>query len=1029
MSAMTTSIYKNRTVGWTCLLLITAGASACMAAPPTHHLDTTRILFNRDVRPILSDNCFACHGPDKNKRQAELRLDQPNRAVVPHDTGRSELFQRISKQDSDGSVMPPVAFHKKLTVAQKQLITRWIKEGAQYQKHWAYEPPIKVAIPAGKSAVDYLVQKRLTEIGLAPSPAADRRTLIRRLSFDLLGLPPSADEVSAFVADRSPNAYPSLIERLLANPHYGERMAQGWLDAVRFADTIGYHSDNPRNIWPYRDWVINAFNSNKPFDQFTKEQLAGDLLPNANQDTRVGSAFNRLILTTEEGGAQAKDYEARYLTDRVRAIGTVWLGQTTGCAQCHDHKFDPIKTKDFYTLGAFFADIDEAIIGGREPGMLVPNSEQAAELARRTDALSTLQKQFDGPHSELSAAQDAWERTLRAQIATEKNWTQLKPLSATATAGVKLTVGADNSVLASGPTPDKTAYTVELNASGKLAGIRIEVLTDGSLPGNGPGRAANGNFVITRVHAQVIHAGADPQPVTFLSAQATFEQTFASQENPYHIWNAASVIDTDASRDTFGWAILPQVGKAHSLDLTLSKPIVLASGDTLQVAILQNHGSAHTLGKFRVSSTTDAATAQVSLTLAPDDIKAIALVPAPQRTAEQSQKLADYFKSIAPQTAQLRTDLAASRKAKDDYEAGIPRCIVSKQNTTPRTVHILPRGNFLDESGEVVKPATPAFLPGQTGGTRLDLANWIVNRQNPLTSRAVMNRLWKQFFGSGLSKNIEDLGAQGEPPSNPALLDWLACEFMDSGWDMRHMVRLMVNSVTYKQVSTASKALVTRDPYNREYARQSRFRLEAEEVRDNALAISGLLSLKIGGPSVKPYQPDRYWDNLNFPVREYNADKAESQYRRGIYTWWQRSFVHPAMLAFDAPTREECTADRGRSNIPQQALVLLNDPSFVEADRALALRALSQTTSTPAQRITWTWQQALQRNPTPTELKTIEHVLTQELTVYKADTAAADALLKVGNMPVPAGCDHAELAAWTHVSRVLMNLHETITRP
>jgi hypothetical protein len=640
--------------------------------------------------------------------------------------------------------------------------------------------------------------------------------------------------VAAFISDTSPDAYSKLVDRLIASPHYGERMAQSWLDLVRFADTIGYHSDNPRNIWPYRDWVINSFNNNKPFDRFAREQLAGDLMPDANQETRVGSAYNRLIMTTEEGGAQAKDYEARYLIDRVRAVGTVWLGQTTGCCQCHDHKFDPFLARDFYSFGAYFADIDESIIGAREPGMLLPTPDQARELAARTDRESELQKRFDAPHPELAPSQLAWEAAL---------------------------------------TGDK-------------------------------------------------------------------------------------------------------------------------------------------------------------LTSLPNDIKPIIAIPAANRTPQQVDKLYNYYKGIAPELGELRGQLSEAKKARQEYEAAIPRCIVSVHNTNPRTVRILPRGNFMDESGEVVQPATPAFLPGKTGGTRLDLANWIVSRQNPLTARAEMNRLWKQFFGTGLSKVLEDLGAQGEPPANPALLDWLACEFMDSGWDIKHMVRIIVTSNTYKQVSTANKALVTRDPLNREYARQSRFRLEAEEVRDNALAISGLLSPKIGGPSVKPYQPDRYWENLNFPVRNYVADGGESQYRRGLYTWWQRSFLHPSLLAFDAPTREDCTAERGRSNIPQQALVLLNDPTYVEAARAFALRILSEpvATSLPAQRITWAWQQALQRSPTPGELGTLQRVYEQQRDGYKADAASADALLKVGNLPNPNTIDKADLSAWMHVARVLLNLHETITR-
>ncbi|MBB6050003.1 PSD1 and planctomycete cytochrome C domain-containing protein [Armatimonas rosea] len=981
-----------------CALLSAVCIGMSLATPPPLPHSTRAggaIVFNRDIRPILSDNCFACHGPDKNKRQANLRLDGPNRAVVPGDILASALVQEVRS-----GAMPPADYHKKLTAAQKQLLMRWIGEGAKYQKHWAYEMPVKPAIPAGKNAIDFLVQKRLAERGLKPSPTADRRTLIRRLSFDLLGLPPSPQEVAAFVSDKAPDAYAKLVERLLASPHYGERMAQSWLDVTRFADTIGYHSDTPRNIWPYRDYVISAFNTNKRFDRFTREQLAGDLLPDANQETRVGSAFNRLLLTTEEGGAQAKDYEARYLTDRVRAVGTVWLGQTTGCANCHDHKFDPITQKDFFRLGAYFADIEEGIIAAREPGMLVPTPEQARELASREARVTELQRRY------------------------EAIWRPLKPVKSVALGGTVLTVQPDNAVLASGPNPDKNTYTLELAASGTLTGVRLEVLPDPSLPARGPGRAGNGNFVLSELVAERLKPGAEPQKLTFSKAQASIEQASFAEAHPDKRWSAASAL----TPDSFGWAILPDAGKPHELVATLAEPLTLTDGETLRITLVQNHGTNHNLGKFRLTALTG---------------------------------------TEVPET--LKKDLADARKAKSDYEAGIGRCLVTVQNTKPRTVRILPRGDFLNETGEVVTAAIPAFLtsppqpssPGRSsltgkgggprldspfpsdegapgrgvgerlslGQSRLELANWLVSRENPLTARTVVNRFWKQFFGNGISKVLEDLGAQGEPPTNPALLDWLACEFVDSGWDVKHLVRLMVNSNTYKQTSTASKALLAADPYNREYARQSRFRLEAEEVRDNALAISGLLSLKLGGPSVKPYQPERYWENLNFPVRDWTADKGESQYRRGLYTWWQRSFLHPSLLAFDAPSREECTAERNRSNIPQQALVLLNDPTYVEAARAFGVGILTQASGTPEQKLTWAFQQALQRNPTASEQKTLLAVYSQQLAGYKADQAASDALLKTGYAPLPTNLDKPELAAWTHVARVLLNLHETITRP
>jgi hypothetical protein len=816
------------------LLLSLAPIHLLAAEPPV----PSKIEFNRDVRPILSDNCFYCHGPDKNHREADLRLDLRDeaitaKAIVPGKTGESELIARIVTTDED-DLMPPPDSHKKLTVRQKSILTKWIEQGATYQQHWAYEKPVKAVIPVGKNPIDHLVQKRLAEIGLNPSPKADARTLIRRLYLDLLGLPPKPSDLSDG-ADLSEKKLDALVTQLFKSSHYGERMAIAWLDQVRFADTIGYHSDNPHNVWPYRDYVIGSFNKNKPFDRFTLEQIAGDLMPGANQETRVGSAFNRLLLTTEEGGAQAKDYEQRMLTDRVRAIGNAWMGQTTGCAQCHDHKFDPISMRDFYQLGAFFADIKEPILGRREDGILVTTPENEKKLAELDAKLAEAKKVFAKVQPDLNRAQKAWE-------------------------------------------------------------------------------------------------------VEFLKRTDLKEKE---------------------AKDIQG------------------------------------------------------------------------LLKAKNPNARQKQQIDAYFAQNNPLYKAEREAVAKAEAARKAFYDPLPKCIISISDTNKRTVRILPRGNWMDESGEVVKAALPSYLPKpKIEGrdlTRLDLAQWLVSKENPLTARNVMNRLWKQFFGTGLSKVLDDLGAQGEPPVNPALLDWLACEFMDSGWDIQHMIRLIVTSHTYQQVSTSTKELTAADPYNRECARQSAFRLDAELVRDNALAISGLLVPKIGGPSVKPYQPAKYWENLNFPTREWQNDSGEGLHRRGLYTWWQRTFTHPSMLAFDAPSREECTAERNRSNIPQQALVLLNDPTYVEAARAFAARIL-QSGGDALKRIEWAMQQALQRQATTEESKTLSALLAKQLADYQKDPAAAEALLQTGAAPLKVNLNKSELAAWTHVARVLLNLHETITR-
>ena len=1008
------------------------------AAAPVKKVD-----YNRDIRPLLSDNCFFCHGPDEKQRKAKLRLDIRDEAIakkafVPGKPDQSELVKRLFTKAAD-DLMPPAESHKKLTAAQKDLFKRWVAEGAEYQTHWAYVPPVKASIPAGKNGVDHLVQTRLKELGLKPSPETDRRTLARRVYFDLLGLPPKPDEVDAFVADKAPDAYAKLVERLLASPHYGERMAIGWLDVVRYADTIGYHSDTPRNVFPYRDYVIKSFNENKPFDQFTREQLAGDLMPNATLETRVASAFNRLILSTEEGGAQAKDYEQRYLTDRVRAVGGVWLAQTLGCCQCHDHKFDPATQRDFYSMGAFFADIKEPIIGKREEGMMVPSAQDSAELARLEGDVTKLQTDFDGPQRQLASAYEKWQDAAFAAVQHDAMWKPLKPAKVASAGKSKLAIQGDGSVLASGKGPDKDTYTVTItNALAAITGLRVEALPDDSLPAKGPGRASNGNFVLSEVIATVKHGKEKAQPVKFAAARATFEQTAAAGKNPYKAWTAASAIDGDVKGATWGWGVLPEVGKAQNLVLELAEPLTLAAGDTLTVELQQNHDAKeHLLGKFRLGATTEAEAARtVHPPGPPADIAAILKVTTDKRTAAQKDKLFAHFKSVAPELTELRAKLAAAKKSKTDYEAKVPKCLVSISSETKRTVRVLPRGNWMDESGPQMQPALPAYLPvslrrnasADVPLTRLDLAEWIIAKENPLTARVFVNRLWKQFFGTGLSKVLDDMGAQGEPPVNPALLDWLACEFRDNGWDMKQMVRTIVMSATYRQTSTASKELQTRDPYNRELARQSRWRLDAELVRDNALTVAGLLNPKVGGPSVKPYQPDGYWENLNFPVRSYDASKGDDQFRRGLYTWWQRSFLHPSMLAFDAPSREECAAERNRSNIPQQALVLLNDPTYVESARAFAARIVKEGTGDASARLTWAWRQALARVPRPDELATTRALFDKHLAQYKADAKAAEALLKVGLAPLPPAADQAELAAWTSVARVILNLHETITR-
>jgi hypothetical protein len=725
------------------LLLALAPISLFAAESPL----PAKIEFNRDVRPILSDNCYYCHGNDPKHREADLRLDLRDEAVkakafLPGNAKDSELVSRILTEDED-DLMPPPDSHKKLTQRQKDILKKWIEQGAAYQQHWAYEKPLKAAIPAGVNPIDHLVQKRLTEIGLKPSPKADARTLMRRLSFDLTGLPPQKSEITHLKSE---------IDNLLASPHFGERMAIAWLDQVRFADTIGYHSDNPHNVWPYRDYVIQSFNSNKPFDRFTIEQIAGDLMPDATQETRVASAFNRLILSTEEGGAQAKDYEQRMLTDRVRAIGNAWMGQTTGCAQCHDHKFDPITTRDFYTLGAFFADIKEPLIGRREAGMIVLDAEGEKKQADIAKRLGALQADFAKPRPELATAQAAWEAKALEATTANSLWQPLKLLTASA-AKKNVTLKADKDGIVRGVIDKKReerkqndgteTYTITTKLPKGTTGIRLDALKEKS---PGIGLASNGNFALSEVALSIGNKNRQ-EKLPIAHASATFEQKNFPAKN---------TIDGIADQKLNGWAVLGATGADQSLYLELAQPHADA-GAVVTFTLSFAHDGNHEIANLRLNTTTAAAPIRApAIALPAKEIADILKAPAGKRTATQKQKLAEAYKQIAPELAALRTQLSTTEKEKADFEAAAPKCIVSVSDTTKRTVRILPRGDWMNESGEVVKAALPSYLPKpKIEGrdlTRLDLAQWLVSKENPLTARNVMNRLWKQFFGTGISK-------------------------------------------------------------------------------------------------------------------------------------------------------------------------------------------------------------------------------------------------------------------------------------
>ncbi|MFO1020481.1 MAG: PSD1 and planctomycete cytochrome C domain-containing protein [Planctomycetales bacterium] len=1012
------------------LLLCSASLRGEEKSSPAR-IDVGRIDFDREIRPILSNVCFDCHGPDQGQRKGDLRLDtreslfadrDGTKLVVPRKLEQSELYRRITSGDKEERMPPPNAL-RQLDPKQIELIKLWIEQGAEWKSHWAYAPVQVATIPDVKNGgefvqndIDRFVMEKLNALGMKPSPEADKVTLIRRLSFDLVGLPPTPKEVQEFVSDTRPDAYERLVDRLMTSPHFGERMAMFWLDLVRYADTNGYHGDNHEDRDLYRDWVIEAFNRNQPFDQFTVEQLAGDLLPQPSQQMQIASGYNRLLMTTREGGAQAKEYMAKYSADRVRNFSSVWLASTMGCCECHDHKYDPFTTRDFYTMAAFFADIQEVAVGV-QAGTKMPTPDEKARLAAFDQQMAPLRKVMETQTPELEKAQAEWEESLRNR---KVEWVQLKPTEAKSTGKSKFKIADDGTVTVSEGKPGGETYRLKYSIAMKgITALRLELLADDAFPGKGPGRAANGNLVLSEFTAAL-----GDKPITWAEARSDHSQAG---------YDIAHAIDGKAET---GWGILPQTGQAHQGVFELKAEVGSEKPETVLVSLVQNYGENHSIGKFRISATKAARPVPLDGGNGlPSKIAEILALDAGKRTAPQKQELSAYFRSVTPLLEKPRGELAGIQKQRDVLFETVRTTLISTSGPA-RMMRVLPRGNWLDDSGAEVGPAVPAFLTvsakrSTTKPTRLDLAEWVVSPDNPLTARVFVNRLWKIAFGQGLVKTVEDFGAQGTPPTHPELLDWLASEFSGSKsgrWDVKKMLKLMVMSGTYRQSSFANEAMRQQDPHNQWLARQGRFRMDAEFVHDTALSVSGLLVDKVGGPSVKPYQPAGYWSYLNFPIRDWEQDKGAGLYRRGLYTYWCRTFLHPSFKAFDAPTREECTADRPRSNTPLQALVLMNDPIYVEAARAFAERILREGPADVKGRLEFAYRQILSRGPRPQEIILLTKLHAEQLAEYQKDPKGAEELLHVGVHAVPEKMDRAELAAWTAVARVLLNLHETITR-
>ncbi len=1226
-----------------CLAVLTTVAVAQTKQPTPAELN-----YSLDIRPVLADNCFACHGPDEKSRQADLRLDTKAGAfsepsgypvIVPTEPEESELYRRIASED-DHYRMPPADFNKTLTPEQIDAIRQWIQEGAKWEEHWAFTAPTRPTPPDVKkqdwvrNPIDAFILSRLEAEGLEPAQEADKRTFIRRLSFDLTGLPPTREEIYQFLEDDSPNAYENLIDDFMKKPEYGEHMARFWLDVARYGDTHGLHLDNYREMWPYRDWVINAFNANMPFDQFTLEQLAGDLLPEPTLEQRIATGFNRCHVTTSEGGSIDEEYYVRYAVDRTNTTATVWMGLTVGCAQCHDHKYDPITQKEFYQLYAYFNNITEnAMDGNRKdspPVVKLPTPEQEEELDAFDAQISELDAQTKAPNPKVDATQIAWENRM-------PRWTVLKPDEMHSKGGATLEVLEDNSILASGTNPEQETYEIIAELPpGKWSAVRLDGITHESLPKGGIGRSDNGNVVLTDFSLEIAPTSqseeSDENPGVETEAESTYPENAdagdpqdsetqdelatqgesataqnlsTDEDNTWtplriiHAWADHEQAGTpkepfqnvvanaiDDKPDT-GWALdrrsenrqaiflveTPfgteggrlKIRLKHELDLRHKQfgrfrlaitdvPTIYPIGSKVSVAnwhsvgpFTAEHGNiafyqvyepetkaVNTGQKFtfgektlawqqqshwtdeqvhndiigensatylyrRISSGTqqtarlyigsndalkvwmngteifaknvqrDAEKEQEELQvqlkpgnndlllkvvnysgtsgfyfrietdtpMVPANIVDIAAAERGKREEQQKAQIRDYYrKNVTPDAGlkALFTELADVRQKRNTLEASFITTLVMQERTEPRGAYLLERGEY-QRRGEQVYPQTPAVLPAvqaDAAPNRLGLVQWLLSPEHPLTARVTINRFWQNVFGTGIVKTAEDFGTQGTPPVHPELLDWLAAEFVASGWDIQAMLKLMLTSTTYRQSARLTPEKRELDPDNRLLSRAPRFRLDAETLRDNALALSGLLYKKTGGPSVKPPQPGGLWAAVGFTgsnTDKFVADEGPDKvHRRSLYTFWKRTSPPPQMNMLDAPSREACTVRRERTNTPMQALMLMNDPQFFEAARAFAERTVKEGGETEKARIAYLFEMATARLPKPEEEALLLETFQAHYQELEADPDAAKQLVTVGEVAPDETLDAVEIAAWTMIANLILNLDEVINK-
>ena len=1030
-----------------------------------------KLEFNRDIRPILSDGCFHCHGPDEKERKGGLRLDLESDAfknaksgypaIVKGDPDESEMIARIFLSDDEDELMPPLDSGKSITLEQKEILKKWIEQGAEYQGHWAFINPQRTAVPkfiGVKHPIDGFIQKRLIEEGMQMQALADKETLLRRVSLDLTGLPPTLSEVDDFLADTSEDAYEKVLDRLLCSQHYGERMAIEWLDLARYADSNGFQSDGSRDMWLWRDWLINAFNQNLPFDQFTIEQLAGDMLPNPSQDQVVATGFNRNHRLNGEGGRIVDEWFVETVIDRVETTGTTWLALTMTCARCHDHKYDPISQKEFFEFFAYFNSNDESGVlaaNGKNgfntpPFIKVSNDEQKKRILELEKTLKQTQVATKEAEKKMDSALKEWIKEAREELGKEDHsptlWQKLENEHVVSKGGGQFKKQKDGSWLGTGKNPSNDTYEIRSPFKSKqLSGVLIESFSDPSFKGIKFGRSGNGNFVMTGLAVRLEYKDKKKKPIVLKldKAEASYEQ---SGYPAIQVIKNASNLKKKGSK---GWAVHgsnPSKEKSLMAMFMSKSPISVPAGAELVINIYHQSGfSDHNIGRFRIQYAEKMVSSLDAKSGIPGNLIPLVRNNVEGLVPKELNQLKKYFRTEVENPVSLSKIKAdEAKKALDDFMSKVPSTMVMKEKSSPRDAFILNRGEY-DQPTEKVGRALPAVLPPLPEGQpndRLGLARWLVSGDHPLTARVWVNRIWERLFGVGIVKTSENFGSQAEWPVHPELLDWLAVEFARptalpkingkpaQDWDMKGMIKFIMLSKAYRQNSSAPNAYFTKDPENRLLARGPRFRLHGELVRDQALASSGLLIKKVGGPSTRPYMPKGVWSETNRygNLTNYKADDGEGLYRRSMYTFWKRTAAPPSMLLFDAPNREVCYPKRSRTNTPLQALALLNEVTYVEAARSLAERMMKEGGPSIRDRLTTGYRLATARSPDKQTLSILQKGFEERKIHFQENQEAAKQMISHGKKKPDENLESIELAAYTVTANVILNLDRVITK-